>query len=109
MVKEQGVSFPCDYSVGEEERRKVMSAAIADARRTLPKGTVFEIRAKMYPSSGFRNYGRELPTEKKAFKDWGLAWYVSSVTPSEPLFELATDKGEYLPAGGYLLLARIVA
>ena len=117
---EQGKGFPCRYSVGEKERKKVMVAAIEDARRTLPKGAVFEIRAKAYPDGPRENQdgGKEQWSDEELDNDWAMAWIwlpkqteacSSYEIPQSPLFELDTDKGEFHRASGYVILARVKA
>jgi hypothetical protein len=119
--QEFGECFPCDYDAGENERKKAMSLAIEGARHKLPKGMVFEIRAKIYPiTQGYKgDYGRRYITRREMAKNWGIAWYVRPKqpngfehyeTPTEPLVQYnRTDKGKHEKLGGYILLARIKA
>ncbi len=99
--------FPCDYAAGKKVRMETMRLAINDAKKTLPPGEVFEIRAKEYP------------VDREAEKDWGIAWYVIPKQPKgfehletkkSPLLQNDVDEGikddEF---GGYVLLARIKA
>jgi len=118
---ENGRAFQCDYDLGREERKKIMSLAIADARGTLPKGMVFEIRTKIIPAETKLDYGRRSLTRREMAENWGIAWYsvqpVSqpvgfegcySYTPDEPLFQCDVDIDKEPELGGYRLLARIL-
>ncbi len=104
-VPELFSEFPCDYDAGEAVRKETMDAAIADAKMKLPKGTVFEVRAKPYPVN-----------QREMASDWGMCWYVVPKQPNgfehletqtEPLVEHPLREGEWIPEGGYVLLARV--
>jgi len=121
--EEKGVAFPVNYDDGHDERQKTMSLAIFDAKKNLPEGSVFEIRAKSMPKAiNFPDdYGRLDRTKDEMAKNWGIAWYhVPKVEQPEgfesiadlsteigPLFESDVDKGKEYKLGGYILLARI--
>lgn len=120
--REFGEAFPVDYDLGEDERMAAFSAAVADARAQLPKGTVFEVRAKNYPKDGgvVNDFGRT-PTynsRRDMAKTWGIAWYHTPEPPEgfprrmsySPLVTCSdTSKGEVKYEGGYVLLARMEA
>jgi hypothetical protein len=110
--------FPIDYDRGDEARRDILRAVIADAKKNLPEGTVFEVRAKLYPADGGKStdFGTKHMTRRDMAKDWGMCWYVVPKQPkgfehletaTEPLVEHLPDEGEWDPVGGYVLLARV--
>lgn len=122
--EEHGSSFSVDYSEGSYSRQKVMNIAIHDARHSLPKGIVFEIRAEILPEKVTKgiNFCRETVSKREMERRWGIAWYcVPKVkqpegfedhdfsTAIEPLFINDVDNGKHIKEGGYLLLARIKA
>ena len=121
--EEHGVAFPCNYNGGHSKRQKTMNLAVFDAKKTVPKGTVFEVRAKVLPKDCLQDYCRVKRTIDEIAKDWGIAWYfVPNIkqpdgleecgqppTATEPLFQNDVDEGEFQEFGGYILLARIEA
>ena len=115
---ELGRAFNCNYDLGAIERRKIMNLVIYDAKQTLKKGDVFEVRAKLYPQEGgrFLDYGRTHFTREHLAKNWGIAWYHMPQQPKdfeahgmkqEPLFIHDIDEGYEPNGGGYILIARI--
>ena len=44
--EDHGVAFSVDYNTGHAERIKIKNMAVFDAKKTLPPGTVFEIRSR---------------------------------------------------------------
>ena len=112
-------SFPCDFDKGEQERKRIMTLAIKDAKENLAKGTIFEVRAKGYPFEGKAESARVAQTKRERAKDWGIAWYCvrglpkgfeDMETAKEPLFACdSTEKGKVNVLGGYVLMARIKA
>jgi hypothetical protein len=111
---EFGKAFHCHYDAGHEEKQKTMHRAIADARRKLPKGMVFEIRAKMYPiEGGYTSVYKKLHISREEMAaDWGIAWYLGFEefrTPAEPLCIYAPHEGKYDVLGGFVLVARLEA
>ena len=111
---EFGEAFLCNYDAGHKERQEAMDAAIADARRKLPKGMVFEIRAKTYPiEGGYTSVYNNLHISREEMAaEWGIAWYVGFEeyrTPAEPLLLNAPHEGTYDELGGFVLLARLEA
>jgi hypothetical protein len=123
VAEEMGVAISVNHNDGHKERQKIMNLAIFDATKTLPKGTVFEVRAKVLPEACLQgvDFCRVTRTKDEMAKDWGIAWYyVPKViqpagfeslpdlsTKTEPLFENDVDDGELIDVGEYLLLARI--
>ena len=95
---ERGREFPCDYDLGKEERRKIMSLAIADAKDELSSGDVFEIRTKMPPVKGTLS-GRAVA------KNWGIYWISSHTMKCKSSFITDGDGDE---RDGYMLISRIV-
>lgn len=55
---EHGLAFVCDYD-NEFEVRTVIDLAVNNAKKTLPAGTVFDIRTKL----------------GKSTRNFGVAWY----------------------------------
>jgi hypothetical protein len=111
---EFGEAFLCNYDAGRKKRQEAMDAAIADARLKLPKGMVFEIRAKIYPiEGGYKSfYGRQHISRDEMATNWGIAWYLGFEefrTPAEPLILNAPHEGTYDVLGGFVLLARLEA
>jgi len=107
-VKEQGREFKLDYEEGATFRAEMLRLAIADAHKSLPSGTVFELRARLVPED-------LNPVE---MRPWGIAWYLVPKQPArfegretatEPLFLNDVDDGEVIEHGGYLLLGRVKA
>lgn len=116
-TSELGEAFTCNYDDAADCRR-AKEQAIADARKLFEPGTVFEIRAKLYPGDRTTDYGTKKITRDEAAKDWGIAWYLVPKQPkgfehletaTEPLVDYEYDQGEHIEAGGYILLARIKA
>ena len=116
LDKELGNSFSANYYTDNLET--VVNIAVADAKRDLPKGTVFEIRARPRPDKDIRHdYGRIAPSLDEQAAKWGVAWYwrpapktlpqgfESRGLVQEPLFRMPVVKAEYV--FGYLLIARI--
>ena len=120
--QEQGEAFLCDYALGTEARQAAMNLAIADAKKELAAGSVFEIRAKCTPSeeavfTPFTRRKEGYPVRDQE-KDWGVAWYRVPpqpgeyhhlATPTEPLFENGVDNGFYNEMLGCTIIARIRA
>jgi hypothetical protein len=106
-MSEQGNAFRMNYDDGAKERTKMVSFAILDAKSTLPKGTVFEVRTKETPKEHRSDYGRDFTSRDEAAKDWGVAWYRNDGTPEGPLFHTDVDTAFTPPGGGYLLVARL--
>ena len=116
-IPDVGRAFPCPYSEGRQERNKILSLVILDAKKSLSKGTVFEVRAKPYPikDGAFSDFGTKRLTYDDQSNDWGIAWYLVPKqpvgfehleTPTSPLFTCDVDSGEATPFG-YVILARI--
>lgn len=118
--REFGETFPVDYDLGEDERRRMFDIAVADAKANLPEGAVFEVRAKNYPKAGgiAKGFGRTIKSRRDMAKAWGIAWYHTPEPPQgfprrmshNPLVTCSdTSKGEVKYEGGYVLLARMEA
>jgi hypothetical protein len=98
-------------------------AAILDAKKQLPAGTVFEIRGKMPPPKDpdqitYFDYGREPATRRKVAQEWGVAWYTITgappgfehlETPKTPLFLAGTEGTRFSLVDGYMLIGRLPA
>ena len=118
-----GMAFQVNHNDGHAARQETMNLAIFDAHKSLKKGIVFEIRAKLLPSSTIQDYGRIKRSEDEMAADWGVCWYYvpkqnhpsgfqnlpDLSTDTEPLFVTGVDSGIEIRTGGYLLLARIKA
>jgi len=113
--KEEGCAFPVRYDASMDEKRKIVSLCIMDAKKNLPEGAVFEIRTKMMPTKDINyDFGRRVMTEEQQIADWGIAWYWSNnqegyckMMDYEPLFQNDVDaiiEDEYMGCG---LIARI--
>ena len=118
-VPEQVAVFRVDYDNGRQARIETMQAAIEDARGKLTPGTVFEVRAKLYPEDGVSvDFGRRIATKRELAEKWAIAWYLVPPQPEgfehfetarRPLFAHDVDSGEMIEHAGYLLLARLKA
>ena len=108
----------CHYDLGHHERSKIMDQAILHARKSLPKDSVFEVRAPLIPEESSPAHDRHFPhiTREQEAADWGIASYMVPKQPkgfeqyetaTEPLFVKDIDEGEVIIAGGYILVARI--
>ena len=94
---EYGRAFDFEVSTDINVQRRIMAAAIRDAKEILPLNTRFEIRKKL-PS----DYGRSS----------GIAWYCNSTnelfasTSKKPLFQRGVNNGFISRHDGCILLGR---
>ena len=102
---DKGKIFPVNYDLGADARHAAMLAAIDDAKNTLSKGDVFEVRAKYSPHDS--NDPEQCHSRKQMrVNNWGVAWFYSDEIPQSPLFEVDVDKGKSFDSN-CLLVARL--
>lgn len=97
---ELGEIIHIDYRSPIKELELAKIKAIGRAFARLPKGSVFEIRCRMYPD----------PLDDFMCERWGIAWYYNpycqDYTESEMVNETIKN-GQYVESGGYVLIARL--
>ena len=83
------MSVPCFWSASDAQMRKLIeSVLMTDAARTLPPGSVYEIRGDM--------------------KRTGIAWYYLPRMVFLPLVDLISHRdAKEADLGGYLFLGRL--
>lgn len=93
---ELGIAIgPLDY--GHQACEEAVERAIKSAAENLPPGTMFEIRGKVLPESGF------------ARKRWGVAWYWRKGMDNMKLVERVPHREAESPGiyAGHVLIARL--